>query len=467
MRGWPAPPPFWVLWLGLRDNLFNRIGLYLLPVLAVAVLASTLLIAGAPRPFLSARVYGGPVRGVSRMSFQVAAFEYIGGVERRLNGERLVAKLTFADSETKTEALQLDRLGEGSVAFAKNEINELKVSFSVDKPGVAEPLASGSLDLSSEDWSGRASRRGGWLRTPEQGELRVRLAVERGVAVVPFATHLVVDVSEPKTEPPRPVSGARVEVRGRGLSVKKGSTPEFTNDKGRCISTVQPLEHVVDIEVRASLADGRSGIARGVLPVQAGAFNIELSGDELRVQAPVQRERAYLALVSLRERVWGTGLDLRPDARGGSVGTVRLPPLGGQQAWLVASSQIGLSSPARVGFPLHVPEGSWASTFTVSDQLLLDGTQAGLSRNLRRTRRIQALTVSIVLLALTLTVLLLLDRVRTAERRLTRHLSASGMPLKRQEALMSDNAWFRVGIAVALITLGFLIVALVSMLRLG
>jgi hypothetical protein len=102
-------------------------------------------------------------------------------------------------------------------------------------------------------------------------------------------------------------------------------------------------------------------------------------------------------------------------------------------------------------------------TFDAKELLLLDGAPTAKAREERRARRIRWVSAAYASLALFVTLLLFVRRVRASERDIERHLRRSGL-----DELAPGIAPARQGravLAAACIALGFVVLALFALLK--
>jgi len=186
-----------------------------------------------------------------------------------------------------------------------------------------------------------------------------------------------------------------------------------------------------------------------------------LVGGQWRIEIAVPRDEAYFSLNSERARLEGGVLALVADGRGGSFGTLQLSPRT-EPAWLVVSSEVDQNTAAAVGWPLDSgPEP--AQTFDVPDQLLLDGLPSAFAREQARRSRVRLLTAAFVALSCALAVVLLVLRVKAADRELSSHLSQD---LEQElAARIAPRRVLPLVVAVLALLLGFSALALVVLAR--
>jgi hypothetical protein len=276
---------------------------------------------------------------------------------------------------------------------------------------------------------------------------------------VPFADPLLVEVRDSKG----PVVGAELSLRPEGGKISSPDEPVLTDERGRARVLFSPSEHHPTLSIEVS-AGGRRGRWNSTLPVVAGAMHARLSGSGLLLRSPVVRERAYFSIVSDGGRLLGGSVRLSPDDRGGARLVVPLSQDLTGPLWAVVSSEPDLRAPATVGWPLRLPADE-ARTFDAYDRLLLDGAPAGYARNQRVYRQARWLAGGYAALALALVVVLLLRRVRGADERLARHLKREGPPGERP--LAAQRVGFALVVAVLCVSLGFVLVLLLALYRIG
>jgi hypothetical protein len=323
----------------------------------------------------------------------------------------------------------------------------------VEQAGVT--LARGGIGLSTERWAGAARRRGGFAEA-SAGGLDVRVAPVRGALAVPFEEELVAEVRRGAA----PVSGAAVDLRSTGARVTPGQV--MTDASGRARFRLTPQEHTLAVTLSILDAGGAAEASFG-LAVVPGALRARLDGGTLVVESPVPRELAYFALVTERERLLAGRLLLSPDQKGGSVARFELPA-GLRPTHAVVASDRDLRSPSSVGWPL-APAVAPARTFDAVEALLLDGRpRAALHERLRRDR-VRWVTAAFCAAALLIELALLVALTRSSDKNLDAHLARSGVAGDEAQRLAPKRSP-AVVIALALVALGFLVVALAGILRL-
>jgi hypothetical protein len=433
----------------------RKLLLYGLPLVTVVIVALAMVTAGGPRSYRVARLWGGPTDGAA-LSLRVEVFEMVGD---RGGG---MQELPVADGAVRLHVLQpgfegarsvaLDAEGGGEARFEASP-GAVRTEVHVEQAGIT--LARGAVGLSTERWAGAARRRGGFAET-SAGGLEVRVAPARGALAVPFEEELVVEVRRSGARVP----GATVALRANGARVAPAQVT--TDADGHAGFRLTPLEHTLAVTLVVTDAGG-TGEASFGLGVVPGALRGRLEGRTLVVESPVPREVAYVALVTERERLLGARLTLSPDEKGGSSARFELPP-GLQATHAVVASDRDLRSPSSIGWPL-APAVTPARTFDAVEALLLDGRpRAALHEKLRR-ERVRWVTGAFCAAALLIELALLVALTRSSDRALDAHLARSGVAGDDAHKLAPKRSP-AVVIALALVALGFLVVALAGILKL-
>ncbi len=437
--------------------------LFALPVLAVTVIAFALFVVGAPRAYSGVRLFGGPTDGAAQ-SFRAEAVERVGEVEGPAALLELELEFTSGDGRRASVREAVDALGMCSPRVALGGGGPIRVVASAITPRGKTPLGSGRIELGVAAWQAHARRSGGWLRGASKGELVLSAAPARGVLAVPFLERLMIEVRDAAGV----VAGAEITLEGEGLELEAGAPKLLliSDPRGRAETRIAPREHTVAVRLVA-----KSGTRRGelyaLLPVVPGAFSAELSAGQLRIHAPIAKDDAFYALIDERQRLAGGRAELAPDGRGGAVALVPLPPLPEGPLWAVVSGEAELDSAGTVGWPLRPDPREPAQTLTIPDQLLLDTLPQGFARDVARRRRAQWLAGTFTVLSILLASALLASRARRAQAALEEHLARAGAGLEGVERAASRGLGLSLLIAGLCVALGFTIVALVALYRIG
>jgi hypothetical protein len=426
-----------------------------LPLLTVVVVCYALLIAGVPRAIIAARVYGGPTEGASTLSLRVEVVQRAGESEAPfwdgpIHVQALAAhttpvtlSVTHADAGVADVALPL-----ASPAHGKVRLELLSASRT--------PLASGDVQLDGSRWAARARRRGGWIRGRSDHELVVSVAPERGTFVVGAPDFLLLRVERLGN----PASGVALSVSAEGARVT-GPEGLLTDARGRARVRFEASELNPTVRVEARGDAGEQGAIDTGVPLVPGGFFAQVSGSELRVESAVERSEAFFSVVSDAGRVTGGRLELAPNGRGGSFATRTLPALP-HPSWVVVSSDVDQNSIATIGWPLDVGAEP-AQTFDVPDALWLDGLPAAFAREQARRSRVRWLSAAFIALAFTLSIVLLVMRVRAADRDISQHLR-EGLDAETAERV-APRRWLALLVALLSIALGFIALGLIVAAR--
>jgi hypothetical protein len=102
-------------------------------------------------------------------------------------------------------------------------------------------------------------------------------------------------------------------------------------------------------------------------------------------------------------------------------------------------------------------------TFDARELLLLDGAVSARQREAKRVRRIRVVTVGYAVLAMAITLLLFVRRVREADAGIGRHLAREGVD--DAEHSIAPVMRGRTVLAAACIALGFVVLALLALFK--
>ena len=173
---------------------------------------------------------------------------------------------------------------------------------------------------------------------------------------------------------------------------------------------------------------------------------------------------AHLGFFDEKRRYGGLTVPLGRAPDGHLVGEVPWPSgLTASPLWVVTSSQPDLASPSAVGWPVVGGAEPDPRTFDARELLLLDGAAPAKLREERRARRIRVVTAGYATLALIITLLLFVRRVRDADRAIERHLTGAGLDDAALSIAPAGKG--RALLAAACIGLGFIVLALFALLK--
>lgn len=420
----------------------SRFVLFVVAPLTLVAVGLSLFVIAAPRPFVYARLWGGPTDAGRAWTGRVQLVERRGGLERpaphlpiRIQGRGPMRGAAWSgrSDEDGWAEVRLER---------PKESRRLDVCIYAGEP--EERVGCGEALLTSTAWRGRARERSGQMAGRREGELAIEVTVLRGVLAVPFPGELRVTVQNAEG----PVSGAELTWRATGLTVFTRA-PLRTDGEGSARLRVAPEQHVVSLEVRA--VDGAAGGSwYSTLPVVPGAMQVDRKDGSLEVRSPIERESAWYTWVSASERLGGGKLALSPTPFG-SVGTLALPlEVPAASSWVVISSEPDGRSPSAVGWPL----GQQAMTFDVAEAGLLDGAADGEAREELFRRRVRWGVSACAALAALLTAAVFLREARGGRDRV----------IAGADAAPAEEGALRAWVAVACVVLGFATITLIGLL---
>lgn len=432
--------------------------LFALPAATVAIVVLSLLTAGVPRPVRAALVFGGPTDGDS-LAVRVEVVDVLqgtlGDVMEHPVGSGEVRVHASTGAHESVRGFRLDEEGQAE-AHLELGAHQGPVALSVEQG--TEELARARIELGRDDWRAAARRRGGFA-TARDGAVEVRFAPARGALAVPFEEEVWIDVSEGGA----PLANVEVGLSSSSARV----TPEktTTDGAGRARFRFAPAEHVVSASVTVARAPAPARVTFGI-PVVPGALRAVRQGRELVIESPVPRDVAYFALVTEDARLGGGLVKLSPDALHGASARVPLPELPNAPVYAVVASERDLRSAAAVGWPLAVdPAGPPARSFDAVDALLADGRPRAMARETARRTRVRWVTVLLCALALVAEIALLVRLTRVRERALVSSLERFGLDEESLERVAPPRSRY-FGVALVTLAIGFLVVALVAVLRL-
>lgn len=427
------------------------------PPISVIVVGVVLFVAGSPRPFPFARVFGGPTDGAGPWTGRVQLLTRSGDVDEPLAHAPL--RVEWSDRGSSTSFVsRTDDEGWAEVRLERPRAQS-RLDLSVYGGELQTLVARGAPELPAERWRRAARRRSGVLQSRSEGALSLAVRVSGGVLSVPFASTIEIEARDGHG----PLRGAVITTTTEGLDVAS-RVSLVTDERGRAELVVRPREHVVSLALELRAEHERAEVRWfGHLPVVAGALHVGVQEGALVIESPVARESAWYALVSQSERLAGGRVALAPDGRGGALGRVslseaRIPAPPRDDLWLVVSGDADGRSPSTLGWPW----GKQGSTFDAVDALLLDGSRFGAERELSRRRRLRAVVGAYALAACALTLFLLVSRVRRENSDLVEQLNEVGAG---EAAPTPRSLAFGLVVAGFCVLLGFLVVLLVSLLR--
>ncbi|MCA9633566.1 MAG: hypothetical protein KC766_38210 [Myxococcales bacterium] len=421
----------------------SRWGLVGLPACSVLVVAFALFVVGAPRPYVAARLFGGPLEGQSEYHLRLEVAERLGELE----SPRRLGLQVHARSDDGREASwggTTDPQGNAEVdlAFDSQTQGPLALTVTLDQPQAELPagyvLARGKVTAPERTWRDSVHVGETWTQR-SRGELRLRVAPARGVFAVPFHDGLFIEVTRKGSA----VAGADLQLSLEGATWLEGGEEggerrhAVSDERGRVRAELVPDSHVITLEVKARLeqpqGEALTGRLAWRLPVIPGALNARVEGSNdaqsLVISSPVERDRAYVTLLD-REGRWGGGsVGLQLAADGNFRGRWSLPEnFRTDNRWALVSSESDFTSAGAVGWPLSDSDEAPQPTLSAREMHLLDGFPAAYARDRSRIARARWLAIGVALLSGALMLVLLVRRAQESQRKLAEHL-------RRQQAL--------------------------------
>jgi hypothetical protein len=438
----------------------SRFLLLAVPLSAVGVVLLG-VVSGGVRPFRSARVYSGPTEGLTELDLRVEVGERNRAVEAPLPSEPFHVVVVEGGQRVASASGRTNELGSAEVHLHLPRARDSALELWVEPSShVQAPLARG-LVLGRKQIFQAVSRRGGFQSGRHSGDIELSVAPAHGVLVTAqgaLQDELVLRASRGGS----PVNEARV-----GVKLEGGEPAEATlrtDTRGLARLAVRPS----DANLRVTLDASADGIGSGTLAarfeVVQGAIRARRDGERLLLETSGAASHAFIGFFDEQRRYGGASVALSQAPDGRLVGELPWPAgLTASPLWVVASSQPDLSSPSAVGWPIVTAGEPDPRTFDARELLLLDGAPAAQLREERRARRIRWVTAGYASLALLLTLLMFVRRVRESDEVIVRHLAESGVDDAANSIAPARKG--RAVLAAACIGLGFVVLAVFALLK--
>ena len=439
----------------------GRFLLFVPPLSAVAVVLFG-VVSGGVRPFRSARVYSGPTQGLTELSLRVELGERDRVAEVPVPNEPFSVTAVEGGQRVATARGRTDAQGGAEVLLHLPRPRDSALELWVEPAShVAPPLGRGLVLGRADAFRAAALRRGGFQSGRHTGDIELAVAPAHGVLVTAQGAlddELVIFARRAGS----PVANARIGVKLEGAEPAESQVK--TDAKGFGRLHLRPS----DASVRVALDAVADGVGQGTLAarleVVQGAIRATRRDDRLVLDGSGAATLAYLGFFDENRRYLGLSAPLAPAPDGHLVGELPWPSgLTASPLWVVASSQADLASPSAVGWPVVGSDEPDPRTFDARELLLLDGAASAKLREERRARRIRLVTAGYATLALIVTLLLFVRRVRDADRAIEQHLTGAGL----EDAALSiaPAGKGRAVLAAACIGLGFVVLALFALLK--
>lgn len=456
--------------------------MYGAPILAISVAAVVLLGPGRSGPALGVRVWGGPALGARCTAFRLEALRRYYGVDDRISLAGL--SLELRDIKSGSSAIWSGSTGDDGIADARlcldkplGDRAELLISRK------QEQIAQGSIALADSSARVLPSLP---LSGIVRGELEIQVKSPRGIWIAPFEDTLWIELV--KGAKGRSEIWLSASAQGAELQQKRLIFPV---DRALSLK-LKPTSHLVELSLSAEVDGVEQGVWEGVVPVVPGGIWLEPQraadaegAKQIRLFSPSPRKNAYVSLLSEQGRHFGATVPLSQNAEGFFVGEFGID-LGerGEQALqtavLVAAGDPAEQGSATVAWPLRPAVGK---AIYPKLELLLDGLPQ--AEKTEQERAISSRRTAVLLIAALAVFEILFffaqsrkDR-RALEMQLEKASEADDSRIAAEDGpprvdrvdragakpFLNTESWLWGLVAVALIGLGFALVAALALFR--
>lgn len=454
----------------------NRWVLLVIPFATCALVSIAVFVVGAPAARPAARVYGGATEGLPVLAWSLEVTRPTGAADGPASDSPVAVEVRQPGCEpSRWQGFARAGRAELVIPLARPADGPLDVHV---RDGAGRTLARGRVFLGRAEWWARARRSGGWLDGVRAGVLDVDIAPVRGVFAVDFAEPFWIRVRRDGL--PRP--NVRIQTAAEGAEL----TLDDAVPAGHGVDTLDLVAsehgwararlcpHGFDVTLTVRAKDGRdAGKWSGSVPVVAGALEALRQADRLVVRSSIPRPAAFYSIISPRGRLGGGELRLAP-SRPEAVASVPIPAvaLAEPELWAVVAAEPRLESSGAVGWPIPPEPAARREplpvAMTLADQLLLDGRPQVRAQDAAQARAARILAGVFAAVAVALMAVLTLVQTTGARRRLEEHLARAGQSDDQVRQVTGSRHWTWVSVlAVVVIALGYAIVALVAMARIG
>lgn len=387
--------------------------IYVIPVMAVAVIGGSLLVTSKSSELRFARVLGGPTDSSLGFSGRLQVLQGSRGTVAPEASTRVRISATQGSLESVREVVT-DEEGWAEFSLSRKVGEPLKLLVEAAN---GQELARGAPQLPKKRWAETARSRGGRMRRVEVDGLGGRISVPRGVFSVPFSDEVLVHVERGR----RGVQGAKVRLAGDSAVVEGKNTCE-TDAAGVCRFTVRPEHHTSIVIAHVSMDETELKWEQ-LLPIVPGALSISVGDKDITVRSPIERDHAWFTWLSKEGRQGGGRLALKKDGRGGAVGMLPRNDFSRLDGtYLLVSGDADGRSPATVGYPIQ----STGQTMDALDGYLLDGAPVARARLARRATKLRWILGGYTGLSFLLTLVLFVGRIRRDNAELAQGLTRVG-----------------------------------------
>jgi hypothetical protein len=468
--------------------------------MAVLATAALVLGPGRERPAVGARVWGVPAEGARALALRLETMERQFGSDQAVSVEPIEVTLLQAG---KPLATWTGRSGEDGVAEALlQSAQPLAGSVDVRVARGKALLADGPVALRHVD---PPAREHAIVEGKNEGLIRLRVEIERGLLAAPFPGTLRVVATGPDGAPMR-----RVEITPALEGADEGPRPEGgrlrTDESGAVSIPILPTSHAIELRLSPmpidDVGDKWKGSWEGGLPVHPGALWLAPAAGAngangsaanganggaatgtnggaatgtnggatgtFEVVSPVPRDRAYASVLTPEGRALGAIVTLSPDNKGFSRGTLTLPPD-------VRDRAVGVT---LAGDPQERGSGTvtWPTSGTLSVEraphieLVQDGLPLAERLEKARARTARLVSVAVAVVAALFEAVLLVLYSRESQEKLAAHLAEASEDAEERAAAARMTAApasraFTLVVTVGLVVLGFGAVAAFAAFR--
>ncbi len=441
----------------------GSVWLFITPISAVAVVLLG-VVSGGVRPFRTARVYSGPTQGINDLYLRVELGDRDRVVELPAKGIPFEVVAWAQGHRVASVRGRSDELGNAEVLLQLPKPLDSAFELAVEPVGAEQsPLARGLVLGSASAFRAGARGRGGFMRGNAKGTdpLTIAVAPTRGVLVTAQGAlddELLIHVDEYDVD----AIGARVTAKLEGAT--PAVTQLTTDGNGDARLRLRASDAQLRVQLHAVSAKGGSeGSLAARLEVVQGAIRATKRDNRLLLESSGAADAAYVAFFDEKQRHGGVRVPLAAAPDGHLVGEIPWPPgLTMSPLWAVSSSQPDLASPSAVGWSVVGGDRDAQRTFDVREQLLLDGGPAARVREERRAKRVRLVTAAYATLALMITLVLFVRRVRQADVSFESHLTRAGVD---EIPSIAPRRKGRAVLAAACIGLGFVVLTVFALLK--
>jgi hypothetical protein len=434
--------------------------LSIVPAVAIVAVVASSYISSAPE-VIAARIYGGPPGPDHSLAWRVVVslrdrgfFETVPNLPLSLHAGNAPPIEGRTDDEGAWEA---------RIPLPNGSIEEIDIV--VRRSDSDQVLLSYAVPVRSPAWQSMFRRAHPQLTGRRSGALEVDLFLLRSFVASSFPERALVRVSRDGL----PVASAKLTVSGEGVSFDV-DRDLHTDAEGRAWITLRPMFQAPTVEVEALDEVGDRGSFQCILPVRTGAMwidPIEQMNGKISIVSPVGHRLAYLTFFNERARLMGTRVKLESDGEGGAKGSMALPSLPDEPAWVMVSPDPPGTGEERdlFGWPIlrrgepRPTEAAHASTI-----VLADGMPRAIAATKERKHAGRLRGMIILALAALIEASLLWSRARHAKLELERLLTSDAdIDEAVSKALLGGSRfWLRMVIAVCLVAIGFGAMAFVT-----